>query len=289
MTKNLEKRLNLGKLSPSELEGPPLERDALVSKCTADLTRPPPCTPERFNEIVDGLSFQDKDDRSLIQELHSAFFETHFRACESLEYERMDWGDEDIEDFVEALGTGCFSHVASINIRGNRITDVGMSTLAGAVSSGFIPPACKTILLQGNPGDADIVKRALASRDWHPKASPGRKGVTTPKRKRERRLSQGFVPQGDGALTQSTEDSVQDPVPQQRVRRGSIASEQSMRLLARISPASMHAKIKEPTPTAAECQENDLLQKPPSRGLFSTGGGYSIGANKYAGSFSVRQ
>ena len=71
-------------------------------------------------------------------------------------------GDDGMRALADALAAGKCPALETLALRKNDILDEGMRALADAVAGGAAP-SLKTIYLDGNPGNADLVKQAAPS------------------------------------------------------------------------------------------------------------------------------
>jgi hypothetical protein len=176
-----EAPLEHGKATAVTLESDPtLDRKALFELCSQlDEPRMPPLAPPKMKAKIDVLSYSTKEDRPTVQTLYAAAYVEHFGRVVKLDYDGLEWGDEEILVLIEAFATGHLHSVESLWLRNNLIGRDGMRALADAVKTNVLPGCCVAIILDGNPGNPAVVTAALEARSWHPPPRAG-KDVTTP-------------------------------------------------------------------------------------------------------------
>ena len=72
-------------------------------------------------------------------------------------------GDAGMSALASACANGALAALEKLYLHDNQIGDNGMQALAGAVSKGALPK-CANLLLPGNPGSGEPVKKALGER-----------------------------------------------------------------------------------------------------------------------------
>ena len=72
-------------------------------------------------------------------------------------------GDEGMVKFAEALGNGALPLLITLELSFNSIGNDGMCSLSDALGKGALPK-CSDISLFGNPGNHELVQKALHER-----------------------------------------------------------------------------------------------------------------------------
>lgn len=99
-----------------------------------------PLSPEFFNNIIDGCSFTNgKEDSSTVKRLYQKFFERHFGAAKMLNYQRMNWNDEQVSAVAATIALGYTTNVEQLFLGMNHIREEGCAALAGAILSQRAP------------------------------------------------------------------------------------------------------------------------------------------------------
>ena len=83
---------------------PLLDRKTLLELCCQlDEPRMPPLTPPKMKAKIDVLSYSTKEDRPTVQALYAAAYAEHFNRVVKLEYDGLEWGDEEMLLLIEAF------------------------------------------------------------------------------------------------------------------------------------------------------------------------------------------
>ena len=136
--------------------------ETLLEQCTAP--RPPPLTPNQFNESLDSKAFTSRGrDLGPVKALYR-------RACcvmrdhESLDYSQLGWGDAEARQLAKMLGNGWGRCCKRLFVGNNRIGNDGLFALAHALRQGRMRHL-ESIDLRGNPAGADARQDVRAAAD----------------------------------------------------------------------------------------------------------------------------
>jgi len=153
--------LDLGRLDKSNES--PDDRRSLYRLCEAD-PRQVPILSEEYKVKLDGCALLNpKEDGPLLIEMYTSAFEAFFSTVRKLDYSSLGWGDDEVVHLCEVLSSGMLNRLEFLHLSSNNISKAGMAALAKVVASGALP-ACMTIAVEGNPGDATAVFDALKVR-----------------------------------------------------------------------------------------------------------------------------
>ena len=126
--------------------------ETLLEQCLAP--RPPPLTPNQFNEALESKAFTSRGrDLGAVKALYR-------RACcamrdhESLDYSQLGWGDAEAHQLAKMLGNGWGGSCKRLFLGHNHIGRDGLFALAHALRQGRMR-CLESIDLRGNPAAGD--------------------------------------------------------------------------------------------------------------------------------------
>ena len=104
------------------------------------LTRGPPLLPETFTSTLDDKAFARESDRAVAAKIYLECFKLRIASVETLEYESLGWGDEEVRVVMRLLlFRGGLPNLRSLSLKGNCITDNGATTLSRLVALCALP------------------------------------------------------------------------------------------------------------------------------------------------------
>ncbi|CAK0840098.1 unnamed protein product [Prorocentrum cordatum] len=131
---------------------------SLVTTCAAG--RRAPVLPNAFNMQLQSKGFTNgKDDWPRVAELYRLAFAQRFEATEKLNYEGLQWGDEEAQQLAAVLASGAAPRLRELCLEGNRVGDEGAARLAEALRSPGALPQLQVLYLSANRvGDEEALR-----------------------------------------------------------------------------------------------------------------------------------
>ena len=161
-----KKTLDLTKVAKKHKDGQvPSELRDLLRLCAHSEGRkkPPILLAEYKEELAAKTMYNAKDDFPTLLELYDGAFKFYFGQVYKLNYTNLGWGDNELVQLARVLSSGVAKRLVLIHLAINQIGNVGLKALAEVITNGALPQL-SMVVLQGNPGDASIVHKALEAR-----------------------------------------------------------------------------------------------------------------------------
>ncbi|CAK0841104.1 unnamed protein product [Prorocentrum cordatum] len=133
---------------------------------TGSAGRKAPALPDAFEAELHSKGFTNgKDDRPRVAELYRSAFAQRFESVESLFYEVLGWGDEEVRQLAVVLASGALPRLQALDLFGNRVGDEGAAALAAALRAPGALPSLQVLNLTNNRvGDEGAAALAAALR-----------------------------------------------------------------------------------------------------------------------------
>ena len=172
--------------------------------------RPAPLSPAAMARLVARKRFTSKKgDLPMVIALNTRTILSIFRDMKMVQYEEVDWGDDDAVQLAEVLPL-CTS-ATKLDLKGNKISDRGAKALAAAFAEGAMPKLEGGTLPQLQPDCPQLqpdwrVRGGLSGGGWEGRAAGARE--TLPRRqrsflRRQRTRGKRSRPRGTGWMCSS--------------------------------------------------------------------------------------